>query len=231
MATVAFDVVGTLFSLGAARREMTSAGAPGHTVDLLMAQTLRDYFALSHSGQYTPLAEVLDDALPRALAAVDVDIEDETADKILGSFRRLKPADGARHACETFGQAGFDRLAVTNSSRQLARDLIDRADLNEHIDRVVSCDSIGVSKPHPNVYERLRESSDLPVWMVAAHGRDVAGAAHAGLPTAWISSSEEFYLDVFPEPNVVADDLAAAANRVVGTTATDEPIGGGRPRR
>lgn len=223
MSAVAFDVVGTLFSLQAPRRELTEAGAPEHTLDLWMAQTLRDYIGLSYAGQYTPMTDVLGDTLRRAVETVGVDIDDERRDRILGSFKRLKPAPGARRACEMLGEAGYERLAVTNSSHDAAVTLVDRRDMNDQIDRVISCDSIGVSKPHPDVYEAVREETESPIWMVAAHGWDITGAAHAGLRTAWISSLEEIYLEhVHPDPDLRADDLADAADAILGRAATDE---------
>ncbi|MFB6352054.1 MAG: HAD-IA family hydrolase [Bradymonadaceae bacterium] len=220
---MAFDVVGTLFSLEAPRRELTDAGAPAHTLELWMGQTLRDYFGLSHSGQYTPLKQVLADALPRAMAAVGVDIDTERQDRILASFQRLDPAASARRACERLGEAGVDRLAVTNAGRDASVTLIERADMNGQIDKVISCDSIGVSKPHPDVYERVRREGEAPIWMVAAHGWDISGAAHAGLRTAWISSVEQIYLErAHPDPDLRAEHLAEAADAILGRAATGE---------
>ncbi|HYV02062.1 MAG TPA: hypothetical protein VEM93_06960 [Actinomycetota bacterium] len=42
MPTVAFDVIGTLFTLERPRRRLADRGAPEHSLDLWFAQTLRD---------------------------------------------------------------------------------------------------------------------------------------------------------------------------------------------
>jgi len=44
----------------------------------------------------------------------------------------------------------------------------------------------------------------------ALRSGDLAGARVAGLRTAWISTTEKEYLSVYPQPDVVADNLAEA---------------------
>jgi 2-haloacid dehalogenase len=51
--------------------------------------------------------------------------------------------------------------------------------------------------------------------MVAAHAWDIAGAACAGLRTAFINQEEKDYLGVYPQPEVIASDLVEAANQIV----------------
>ena len=50
--------------------------------------------------------------------------------------------------------------------------------------------------------------------MVAAHAWDIAGAACAGLRTAFITQEEKDYLGVYPQPDVVVSDLVEAANQI-----------------
>ena len=77
MPTVAFDVIGTLFTLERPTRRLAELGAPEHSLDLWFAQTLRDAVSLSHSGGYRPLAEVLEAALQRLAAAIGLEAGEE----------------------------------------------------------------------------------------------------------------------------------------------------------
>lgn len=65
--TVAFDIIGTCFSLDKPRQRLVELGAPPHALELWFAQTLRDAFGLSPAGSYRPLKEVLEAELPRTL--------------------------------------------------------------------------------------------------------------------------------------------------------------------
>jgi 2-haloacid dehalogenase len=55
--------------------------------------------------------------------------------------------------------------------------------------------------------------------MVAAHAWDIAGASRAGLRTAFITQQEKDYLSIYPQPEVVASNLVAAASKIA------EPFG------
>ena len=50
--------------------------------------------------------------------------------------------------------------------------------------------------------------------MVAAHAWDIAGAARAGLRTAFITQQEKEYLTIYPQPEIVASNLVTAASEI-----------------
>lgn len=210
---VVFDVIGTLFSLDAAERELDEAGAPPGTTQLWFAESLRDFFAASHAGMYVPLGRVMQSALARRLAALGLDA---SAGDVFPALRKLDPVPGAAAACDAFAAAGWTIVALTNGGEDFIRALLERGGLAHHFESIVSCDSLGVSKPHPNVYGAVSGDAGATIWMVAAHGWDVMGAARAGMRTAWISTPEGLYPELFPRPDVVAPDIAAAASAILG---------------
>jgi 2-haloacid dehalogenase len=189
-------------------------GAPERALDVWFASALRDYFALSHAGDYAPLAEVLEKSLPRTLAELGAEPVD--AGSILGAFRSLDAAPGAAEAVEHLASADTKIVALTNGSESLTRGLVEGAGLAAHFSVYLSCDSIRVSKPHPRVYEMAKGVAEGKLWLVAAHAWDIAGARRARLSAAWISSKERQYPDYFPAPSVIAENLADAARRITG---------------
>ena len=52
-------------------------------------------------------------------------------------------------------------------------------------------------------------------WFVAAHWWDIAGAAGAGLRTAWVSRDDRAYPGAVPQPELRAPDLLAAARAII----------------
>ena len=214
-ATIVFDVIGTLFSLERLRPEFVRLGAPERTLELWFAQSLRDFFAYSHAGGYVPMAEVMAAALPRALRMVGVDADAAERERVTAAMAELEPGEGAREACAVLADVGCRLVALTNGSAELAQGLLERSGLAAHFDSVRSCDEIRVSKPAREVYAMAEPRGDEPVWMVAAHAWDVAGAQRAGLRGAWVSAAEGMHLDAFPEPDVRAGDLAEAARALL----------------
>lgn len=214
---VAFDVLGTLFSLEVLREQVTSLGAPPQALELWFAQALRDFFAASHSGRYTPLAAVLESALPRALRAFGVlDVDGGALAAAASATGRLEPAPGAHQACSALAGAGVPLVALSNGSKELTAALLGQAGLAHMFAAVRSTDEVEASKPDSRVYAMAREHAPgRELWLVAAHAWDVAGAARAGLRGAWVSSVEGIWLDAYPPPEVIAGDLAAAARKIL----------------
>ena len=214
--TVAFHVIGTLFSLDRPRDRLIALGAPREALELWFAQALRDAFAWSHAGGYRPLKEFLGAALPRMLDSVGVEASEEKAAQVMEAFSELDPIDGADQACSVLFEAGWRMVALTMGSEESTRHLLSRAGLEDRFSAFLSCDRIGKTKPHPDVYEMARqEAGPGALWLIAAHAWDVAGATRAGLRTCWVSHLEKRYLSVYPEPDVLASGLVEAARAIV----------------
>jgi 2-haloacid dehalogenase len=211
--------MGTLFSLERLRDGLRRLGAPDLALELWFSQSLRDYFACSHAGGYLPLRDVLAAALPRVLGGLGVEPGREERAELLGELTLLGPAPGAPEACRLLRDHDHRLVALTNWNAELVSGLLERAGLREDFSAVRSCDEIQVSKPAPAAYALAREVAVGELWMVAAHAWDVAGAARAGLRTAWVASAEGEYLSAYPAPDVVAADLPEAARAVVAASA------------
>lgn len=214
--TVAFDMIGTLFSLEAPRGVLGRLGAPPATFDLWFAGGLRDYFARSHSGAYAPLKEVLETTLSRAARLVHWEIDRGSISEVMASLGELSPLEDAGSVLSRLKAAGSQMIAVTNGSHELVQQLLERSGFDGLFSTVISCDELGVSKPHPRVYEEVLRNSEGETWLVAAHAWDVAGAMRAGIRGAWLSTTEYVYPEFLPRPDVTGSDLSSAVDRILG---------------
>ncbi len=95
------------------------------------------------------------------------------------------------------------------------RGLLERAGVADLFEGLLSCDFISVIKPNRAVYELALERSAAETWMVAAHAWDIAGASRAGLRTAFITSVEGSYPDVYPKPDLMVNSLLEAARAML----------------
>ena len=140
---------------------------------------------------------------------------------IVNAFSELEPQPEALEGFRLLTTAAPKLVALTNGSEDSTHKLLQRANALEYFASIFSCDAIGKTKPHPDVYALAKQDVEGDVWMVAAHAWDIAGAACAGLRTAFINKEEKEYLGVHPQPEVVASDLVEAANQIVeGMTPT-----------
>lgn len=121
--TIAFDMIGTCFSLEKPKQRLQKLGAPDYALQLWFAQALRDAFALSHAGGYQPLKQVLEAELPRTLALLGIEADEESRSHVIQAFSEL---DLVPDAIESFNQltaAGWQIAALTNGSLDSTRKL------------------------------------------------------------------------------------------------------------
>jgi 2-haloacid dehalogenase len=213
VSVVAFDMIGTFFSLDVPRRALVGLGAPDAAMDLWLAQSLRDYFAASHADAYVPLGQVLEADLSRTLATLGISANEDEQRAVMQAMSNLEPVGGAAEACQVLRAAGYELVALTNGAIRLTRSLLERANLARLFVDMLSADAVGKSKPHRFVYEQVLER-DANGWLVASHSWDTLGAHKAGLRTAWVSGVESRYLDVYPPPDLRASDLVDAARLI-----------------
>ena len=146
----------------------------------------------------------------RAARIVEWNIDEGSIPEVMASLRELSPIEGAGPALGKLTGAGWRNIAVTNGSRDVAEHLLIRSGLRQHVSVVISCDDLGVSKPHPRVYNEVKRSSQGEVWLVTAHAWDVAEAMQAGIRGVWLSMTEHLYPGFLPPPDITSDDPDAA---------------------
>jgi 2-haloacid dehalogenase len=151
-------------------------------------------------------ADLLDAALRRLLERAGRDPDEAAA--ALDQLPSMPAFPEAAEALDTLREAGFELAVLTQSARENAEQVLRNAGLE--LERVLSASPL---KPHPDAYAPARGA-----WFVAAHWWDVAGAARAGLRTAWVSRDDLVYPAALPQPDVRADDLLAAARAIIATT-------------
>jgi 2-haloacid dehalogenase len=217
--TVVFDIIGTCFSLSQVADALSRAGAPPHALPLWFARSLRDGFALSHAGGYQPLKAVLEAELARTLRQLQVAATPEQVGQITGSFGQLEPQPGFSELVAELAGDGWRILALTNSSSEATKGLLERAGALQHFSALLSCDQVQKTKPHPDVYELARREAQGDVWMVAAHAWDIQGAIRAGFRTIFISDLEGGYLEVYPEPDVTVARLSEVGSALRAAAA------------
>ena len=212
---VVFDIIGTCFSLEKPRQQLIKLGAPDFALELWFSQSLRDAFALSHAGGYQPLKEILQAQLPRTLKTFEIEPDRDGLSKVIKTLGELEIQPTATEAFEILKESGWLIVALTNGSKDSTLNLLERANVRKYFTEVYSCDAIAKTKPHPDVYQIIPADNLENAWMVAAHAWDIAGAIRVGMKTAFVSQLEKDYLDVYPRPQIVAENLLEAASQII----------------
>ncbi len=169
------------------------------------------------AGAETQFKPLLDAALRRGLERAGRD-PDEAA-PALDRLPSMPAYPDVPDALARLRDAGFQLAVLTQSAADAAEAVLENAGLREHFELVLSAPDSGTFKPEDLAYRAaLERIGTTEAWFVAGHWWDVAGAAYAGLRTAWISRTDIAYPIAMPEPDVTGPDLAAVATTILNTT-------------
>ncbi|OCF35053.1 haloacid dehalogenase, type II [Kwoniella heveanensis BCC8398] len=216
--TVCFDALGTCFTLADIiqaveeqyGRDLVGAGwgVKGFVNDWFHS-CQRDYTYLSLISPPPPaIASILKTNLPLSLsAALNIPPPSPSSlEAITSLLASLPPAPTLRDTFKLLSESGNAKLViVTNGAKETTEGYADKADVKQYVETVLSCDQIGLAKPHKEVYEAANKACDAleggqgdERWFVAAHIWDLAAAKEAGFRTALVLSD--------PPSEVVQDD-------------------------
>ncbi len=127
-------------------------GAPTYALDL--------WFALNTTRCLCPVSCW---CLPTAQAGVrsratsdyegaGIDLDTLQLSHVVASFAELELQPGALEAFQILTEASWQLIALTNGSEDSTRKLLQRSNAIAHFASIFSCDAIGKTKPHPDVY-------------------------------------------------------------------------------
>ncbi len=150
-----------------------------------------------HRGQmeaYEPFWTVTGDALEYALAFYEIDATAAERSEIRAGYNRLDPFPTTIGALEALGDAGYERVILSNGNPEMLETLAETAGIAPHLDGIVSADEVQTFKPSPAVYRNAADSLDRDIGacrLISSNAWDIAGASNAGMGTAWVNRARE----------------------------------------
>lgn len=216
---VAFDVVETLFALDPVRDRMKEVGLAAGAMPLWFAGFLRDAFALDAAGTYAPFKEIAAATLAVAMANDGIEPTEAKVAHVIGAFAELPAHPDVRPALEKLRAANVRIVTLTNGSAENTRQLLERAGLSGHVEKVISIDEVKRWKPAPEVYRHAASSVGVApgrMALVAAHAWDVHGAKRAGLATGWVVRKDKVVSRAVAPPDWTGSTLVEVVARLLG---------------
>ncbi|PSQ49303.1 haloacid dehalogenase type II [Halobacteriales archaeon SW_6_65_15] len=214
-----FDMYGTLcdtssVSVALGEHLEVSAGFVAD-VDVLWRRTqLRYAQQVALMDGYIPFSAVTERALDYALDFYDLDPLEETRQAIILAYDDLDPFPDAADALAELGETR-PVVVLSNGNPEMLETLAENAGLAPHLDDVISAHEVRTFKPDPAVYENAAERLGRRIGdcrLVSSNAWDVAGAAQAGMATAWVNRSREPPEQVGGAADLTVESLAALAD-------------------
>jgi 2-haloacid dehalogenase len=219
-AVAIFDVNETLSDMAPLAGRFEDVGAPGHLLASWFAATLRDGIALAASGDYADFREVGRAALLTQLDRMQ-GLRGSTTDAaahVLDGFGALDVHPDVPEGLRLLHERDIRIATLTNGSVSIAQGLLERAGLDQLVERNIEVAEVGRWKPAPEPYrhacQALGVQEDAAV-LIAVHPWDIHGAKRAGLEAAWLDRNERTYPGFFERPDLSAGDLPELVRALV----------------
>ena len=217
-AVYVFDVNETLLDLGGLDEAFRRAfGDPG-VRELWFQQLIHGALITVATGRYHDFASIGAAALEATARLRGVTLSDADRQAVAEGMRRLPPHPEVPGALRRLAGAGLRLATLTNSPHPVAAAQLGNAGLAALFEQVLSADAVGRLKPAPEPYRMAAERLGVPVgevWLVAAHGWDVAGALAAGCHAVFVARPGRLPDPLAPPPDLVVGDLDQLADRLL----------------
>jgi len=212
---VVFDVLETLLNLEPLGTRLEEVGQPAALLGPWFMRFQRDAMALTLAGDAAPFEPVARQAMRTETRH---SISEADIDHVLAGFATLPAFEDAAPALRSLSQASISVGCLTVGSPDNSRRFLEGAGLAEFVDHVITAQSAGVWKPHPEIYRIAAAQMNTQIErmaLVAVHAWDCHGAKRAGALTGWCSRLELEPGDVFLPADVTGESLVEVADKLV----------------
>lgn len=216
---VVFDVLETLLDVDALSERLETVGQPATLLEPWFMRFQRDAMALTLAGDQAPFEPVARQAMRTESRN---SLSDNDISYVLEGFATLPAFDDALPALRNLSQAGVTVACLTVGSPENTRRFLEAAGLCEYVDHVITAQTAGVWKPHPEIYRFTARTLQLPlerIALVAVHAWDCHGSRRAGTMAGWCARLELTHGDVFLPADVNGDTLVEVADKLLNLGA------------
>ena len=171
---------------------------------------------------YQPFYEILGLSLKFALETYGHDVSEEVRNEIrrIVYKDRLSIYEDVRPGMERLQELNYDMYIVSNGNPEMLSDLIEHANINDLVEDTISAHEVETFKPPKEIYRHAAARTGTPINNIlhvsGGTMRDVWGAKHAGMQTAWINRPSEFYPreHLGEEPNMIIEGFHDLVDRL-----------------
>ena len=219
MATIAFDVYGTLIDTdGVVERLREWIGSQAETFSQTWRSKQLEYsFRRGLMRRYENFAVCTRHALDYCCAEYEVSFSTGQKDALLQSYRALPAFGDVEESLVGLKAEGHRLFAFSNGSSEAVEEVLQINGLREWFEGVVSCDALKTFKPNPDVYHYFmgEAGGSNDAWLISGNPFDVIGAVSAGMKSAWVKRSGRAVFDPWGiEPTVTVDTLSELCEKV-----------------
>jgi 2-haloacid dehalogenase len=216
---IALDVYGTLLDMSELKRKVNNL-LDSRIGYLLWFEIFMKYcFVDNCTIQFNDFISIAKATMQMTASKLDRKIDDYNIDNVLEILKHLPVHEGVQEGLSALADEGFRIAALTNSPEEVVRERMERTGLISYFECVLSAEHVRKYKPSMEVYRwaiNKMGAKEKDILFVSSHGWDIAGAANAGMLTAFIQQDDEMLYPLAPTPRLICNSLRDLASRLRG---------------
>lgn len=212
---IAFDVNETLLSLAPIRDRLERVFGSDPPTGEWFARLLHGSLIANALDQYRSFGDIGAEALINLAARRGLKMRAEDALEVVALMSELPPHPDVLDGVARLHAIGFQMIALTNGSTDVANSQVKNAGLDDFLTRVISVDEVGRFKPDALVYEHAADVMGVGISdtiLVASHDWDCAGAMAAGAQAVFINRPGATWGLPSPPPRYHVPDIGRLAD-------------------
>ena len=214
---VVLDVYETMLDMSEVERKVNSVMESRKGYMLWFELFMQYCFVDNCTSQFNSFNSIAKATMQMIAYKLDVHITPFDIEQIFEMLKHLPVREGVQEGLSALNDAGYRIAALTNSPEEIVRERMERTGLISYFDCVLSAEHVKKYKPSLKVYQwaaKKMEIKEKDMLFVSAHGWDIAGAANAGMATAFINLNKELLYPLAPTPNFICNSLSDLANQL-----------------
>ena len=212
IAACVFDAYGTLFDFNSAAGKYSNEleGKADSLNEIWRTKQLQYTWLHSLMGDYTDFWTLTGNALDFALDSLELN-DRSLKEKLMAAYYELEPYPEVISTLREIKDNGIKTAILSNGEPRMLRAAVDSAGLTDLIDETLSVDSVGIYKPHPNVYQYAVDVLSCPpeaISFQSSNSWDAVGAANFGFKVVWCNRFNQPKERLPAKPDIEIKDLS-----------------------
>ena len=207
---IAFDVNETLLDLDPIRANFERLFGADPPIGEWFARLLHGSLIANTLDEFRPFGDIGAESLINLAARRGLLLRAEDAVEALAPMGELPAHPDVLEGVGRLTDAGFEMIALTNGSTEVANSQIENAGLGGALSRVISVDEVRRFKPDAAPYRHAARVMGVDIgemMLVAAHDWDCAGAMSAGGQAVFVKRPGAIWGLPTPPPDKQVPDL------------------------